>query len=90
MGLDIVEMFMEVESTFGIEIPDAMAPYLSTVGALYDYVVTHVQNPPVGAGPGSYSGPLWEQYLDVVRSESGVHRMALQPTASFVEDLRMD
>jgi hypothetical protein len=90
MGLDIIEMVMEVETAFAIEIPDYIGPYLSTVGALYDYVVTHVQPPPAGLGPGVYSGELWERYLDIVARESGVRRERLRPTARFVADLQMD
>jgi hypothetical protein len=90
MGLDIVEMFMEVESVFEIEIPDSMAPYLNTVGALYDYVVTHVQTIGDHASPGSYAGPLWERYLDVLERETGCRRSTLRPEARFVQDLKMD
>lgn len=39
MGLDTVELVMEVEETFGIAIPDADAEKIATVGALHRYVV---------------------------------------------------
>jgi hypothetical protein len=90
MGLDIVEMFVEVESAFGIEIPDAMAPYLSTVGALYDFVATHVEPTPASVRPGLYVGELWERYLDVIENDTGVSRASLRPTARFVQDLGLD
>ena len=41
MGLDLVELVMEVEETFGFSIPDADAATLDTVGKLYDYVMAH-------------------------------------------------
>ncbi len=81
---------MAVESTFGIEIPDAVAAHLLTVGALYDYVATHVPAPATAAKPGSYSGPLWERYLDVLEHELRGPRSAFQPQARFVRDLRVD
>jgi hypothetical protein len=90
VGLDIVEMFMEVESTFGVEILDEAGARLTTVGALYDYVATHVQPTAPAASAGVYSGELWERYLDVLEREIGVKRSALRPEASFVHDLRMD
>jgi hypothetical protein len=90
MGLDIVETFMAIESTFAIEIPDAMAPYLSTVGAVYDFVVTHVEPTPGFARPGAYDGAFWERYLDVLERETGAPRVALKPNARFVQDLGMD
>jgi hypothetical protein len=90
MGLDIIEMVVEVESAFAIDIPDAIAPYLSTVGVLYDYVVTHVANAPAGASPGTYSGELWDRYINVLERETGIRRAALLPQARFVQDLRLD
>jgi len=90
MGLDIVEMLMEVESEFGVDIPDADAERLTTVGALYDYVAARLSpelGEPVG---GPYMGELWDRYLDVIEREIGVKRSTLLPHARFVQDLRMD
>ncbi|MFC1707270.1 phosphopantetheine-binding protein [Planctomycetota bacterium] len=39
MGLDLVELVMSVEETFGISIPDDDAVGIGTVGQLHDYVV---------------------------------------------------
>jgi hypothetical protein len=41
MGLDSLEIVLEVEDTFGISIPDEDAARLTTVGMLYDYVLVH-------------------------------------------------
>ena len=90
MGLDIVEMVMEVESTFGIEIPDADAAQLTTVGALFDYVASRATPSAVRSGAGPYAGALWERYLDVLEREIGVTRAKLRPEARFVYELRMD
>lgn len=90
MGLDIVELVMQVESVFGIEIPDADASKLRTVGDLYDYLVRAVAPEVASPDGGPYDGELWERYLDVVEAESGVVRSRLQPNASFTGDLRMD
>lgn len=38
MGLDTVELVMEMEDEFGISIPDADAEKLGTVGNIYDYL----------------------------------------------------
>lgn len=39
MGLDIVELFMEVEDVFDIQIPDDRYDEMRTVGGLYDFVI---------------------------------------------------
>ena len=39
MGLDAVEIVMEVEAAFDIRIPDEAGQKIETVGQLYDYVV---------------------------------------------------
>ena len=39
MGLDLVELVMEVEDAFDIEIPDDRTGEMQTVGGLYDFIV---------------------------------------------------
>jgi hypothetical protein len=39
MGLELVELVMDVEETFGISLPDARASEMRTVGDLYDCIV---------------------------------------------------
>jgi acyl carrier protein len=46
VGLDAVELVMEVEEAFGISIPDGKAEQMLTVGNLYDYVVDQVHLAP--------------------------------------------
>ena len=41
MGLDLVELVMEVEETFGFSIRDEDAAKLDTVGKLYDYILAN-------------------------------------------------
>ena len=49
MGLDTVELVMNVEDAFGISIPDDKSPVLTTVGELYDYILTQKQLPLSGS-----------------------------------------
>jgi hypothetical protein len=90
MGLDIVETFLAVEQAFDLEIPNADAARMDTVGALFDYVRAHVPPERLGLGDGSYAGPLWERYLDIIHREVGGRRDALRPDARWVYDLHMD
>lgn len=90
MGLDIVELFMAVGEEFGVEIPNEMAGGLATVGALFDYVRTHLDSPAAGGAGPPYAGSLWERYLDVVVRDTGVRRDRLRPEAGWVRDLGLD
>jgi acyl carrier protein len=93
MGLDIVELVMEVEHVFGIEIPDADAERLRTVGSMYAYLRERVAPeawPPPPAGTPMTADPLWTDLLDVIEKETGVDRAQLVPSASFIEDLDLD
>jgi acyl carrier protein len=40
-SLDVVELVMELEEKFKIQIPDEEAEKIKTVGAAVEYVVTH-------------------------------------------------
>lgn len=40
MGLDAVELVMELEDEFGISIPDDVAVYTRTLGQMHDYLLT--------------------------------------------------
>ena len=83
MGLDIVELVMATERTFGFHIPDEDACGLGTVGELHEYVRANA--------PGaSEDARLWERLVDLIEQETGARRDAIRPEASFVYDLRLD
>jgi acyl carrier protein len=90
MGLDIVELVMGVEAAFRVEVPDADAERLRTVGDLYDFVRDRVAPDGSTGAAGPYAGALWERYVDVVARETGVPRDRLRPRASLVADLGLD
>ena len=48
MGLDTVELVMEVEETFGIEIPIEAAQEIVTVGDLFEFVKSQTELAPAG------------------------------------------
>jgi acyl carrier protein len=41
MGLDLLELVLTVEDTFGFPMPDEDAVQLNTVGKLYEYILAH-------------------------------------------------
>jgi acyl carrier protein len=46
MGLETIELVMEIEDEFGIQIPDEEAERLQTVGQLEQYVVSKTSSDP--------------------------------------------
>jgi hypothetical protein len=82
MGLDGVELVMDLETAFNVSMDGVV---LTTVGALYDWVRAH--NAPDAGTPGRdpFAGELWERYLDVVERSTGIRRRDLRPEATFRE-----
>ena len=82
MGLDIVEMVFAVEEAFDVEISNADAAQIETVGDLYVWLRTHLpasaNDAPLGAVP---AGPIWERLLHVIAEDTGVARTRLVPEA---------
>jgi acyl carrier protein len=48
MGLDTVELVMDVEESFGVEIPDDAAQQIITVGDLFEFVKSQTDLAPAG------------------------------------------
>jgi acyl carrier protein len=89
VGLDVVELIMELENEFGIELPAYRIAQVRTVGALFQCVQAELEAPE-GPNGGAFAGPAWERYLTVVARELGVDRLGLHPEARFVDDLHAD
>lgn len=77
MGLDAVELVMEVEDKFGVAIPDAAASQMQTVGDLYAYLLTHPGEPAVA--PACYSQRAFHQVRRELVAE-GIGREAVRPS----------
>ena len=86
MGLDTVELIMAVEAEFGLDIPNAEASRLATVGDIYRYVAAWLGEAP--AEPPA--GALWERVCHVIERDTGVARRRLRPEAHIVRDLGLD
>lgn len=104
MGLDIVELFLEVEKRFDIKIPDEEADTLLTVGHLHRAIMARAplarRVPDAGRILKLDDGPIplrsmtpdevWEALVNVVEQETGVKRAEIQPDARWVQDLKLD
>lgn len=87
MGLNMLEIAMEVEQEFDIEIPDDAAAEIRTVGDLTDWV--YIAMDP--KNPSGWTQPRIEQTVhEIVAKQLGVKVADLRPTTRFVEDLGAD
>ncbi len=79
---------MRIESDFGIEIPDADAEKLETVGGMHDYVFAKLcerdglQNVVEAA--------VWSELLEIIVEQLGVTLSELHRGTYFVRDLGVD
>ena len=80
MGLDVVELFMNVEAQYGIDIPDADARVMRSVGDLHAYIVAH-------ASPAPDLNEAWMWLRNMISEEFGVPLEQVTPQAWIVRDL---
>jgi len=86
MGLDTVELVIRVEKEFDIEIPDADAARLVTVGDLHAYVVEALRR----QGRIESNDSIYAQLRDIICDQLGVKPVEIIPSARFVDDLGAD
>jgi hypothetical protein len=86
MGLDTVELVMEIEQTFDISISDADARKLYTVGDIHRYILVARH----AAGRPLVAEEAWNQVCDILEHSYGVRRSKLTPDARIVADLGLD
>jgi acyl carrier protein len=87
MGLDTVELVLSVEELFGIELPDAVAEKLDTVGKLHQYIVSEhlrLNRPNINADI------IFDQLRTIICYHLGVEPEVVKPEARFVQDLGAD
>ena len=85
MGLDTVELVMEVEESFGITIPDADAEKIQTVGQLYRYVLSKMDGPTLVTS-GCLSAAAFYRLRRRLMGRFRVERRRIRP-ASALDDL---
>jgi acyl carrier protein len=85
MGLDTVELVMEVEEAFGITMSDEEAEKIQTVGDLYRYVLARLDRP-VLTTPGCLSAAVFYRLRRQLMGRFRVERRRIRP-ASPLDDL---
>ena len=86
MGMDLVELAMEIEEEFAIAIPDNVAATLGTLGQIRDCVVQTL----VARGEVPDEADVWDRVKRVVAHQSGVAAATLTPETHVVDDLGLD
>ena len=81
MGIDAVDLVMQVEEAFGIELPDD-GPSLSTVGELSEHVSKRVENYAPDA--------VWEIVQRIVAESLNIPLAEVRPNSRWIEDLMVD
>jgi len=83
MGLDSVELLVEVEQTFGIEIPDLEAEKIVTVGDFYEAVWTRIKEKETDKCNGAI---LFYQLRTILQKKYQVERLKITPN-TFLEEI---
>ena len=83
MGLETVELLMQVEVAFGLELPDAGAAQISTIGDLHSHLVQRL-------GHQIGSEELWERLRQLLLEKHGLKPEWILPEMHFVRDLGSD
>lgn len=86
MGLDSVELILNVEAQFKISIPDRVAEKLYTVGALQGFIVAELNR--IGKPHDSQAVLLRVQAL--ICEQLRLSPDQVTPSARFIEDLGLD
>ena len=89
MGLESVELVMSTEEAFEIEITDAEAEKIYTVGDLYDCVIAKLRQSPDRVEPLD-SQAVWMRLRGVISEQLGIEMRRILKSSRFVEDLRVD
>lgn len=83
MGLHHVEILLEVEKFFGINIPDAECEKATTVGAFHELAWYYVQ-----ASNSGYERNDMERIINhIVAKIAGIDEADIRPEQHFVKDL---
>ena len=87
MGLDTVELVMAVEEEFDLQIPDAVAAKMFTVGDLHTFLASELKR----LGRNDWDEiRIFERLREITSRQLGVKPEAVVPEARFVDDLGAD
>ena len=86
MGLDTIELVLEIEEEFGIELPDSEAQSILTVGELSQWIAratSSIDNPV------SFDH-AYSRLEQILEERFKVKKNLITPSTKFVKDLGLD
>ena len=86
MGLDSVELVMNTEEHFGIEIPDRVAETLFTVGDLHGFIVAELNR----LGRPRNSEVVFVELRELICEQFGIRPERVVAEAGIAKDLGID
>jgi acyl carrier protein len=86
MGLDTVELVLAVEEEFELEIPDAAAEKMFTVGDMHAFLVSELK----ARRRDCDDTDVFERMRTIIVRQLGVSPDEVVPSARFVKDLHAD
>lgn len=92
MGLDLYEVFLEVEEEFDIRIPEKKTQPVQSVGDFFDITIQFLreQYPERFAVDSQYSEKVWQRLKDLLVRELGVKPEQVEKSARFFYELGFD
>ena len=88
MGLEIVELILEIEKHFSIRLPDQELEKTETVESLCKLIRAHcVQQK--GFNASSYA-TIYQYLVTLLKNDFGVELDQIHPHSKFVKDLGLD
>jgi acyl carrier protein len=88
MGMDLVELVMEIEDDFQVSIPDEEAQLIRTVGELSEWLAREVS---ADSTPSSWTTDQLQAHLyQIIADQLGIRVEDIHPESRFVEDLGAD
>jgi len=86
MGLDTIELVMQIEEEFSIEIPDDVASEILTIGELAQYLEKRT----VGAPSEIKYDQACERIFEILIHDFKVNPKIVTANSRFVKDLGLD
>ena len=90
MGLDTVELLIELEQHFDITVPDEKAGKMLTVGDVYEYILEALAKKRHAIVPELAKEVVWNQIVEIFVNQLGVKPEEVTKTSRIVQDLGAD